>query len=214
MFPRVAMLCKAAVLTASLALVGGMAEAAGPYAGGYPGGYAPGYFSGYNNGSSPGYSYYQGRSYPRYAGSFPGGYYPGYFANYNSPYQPGPYPSAAAGYTAPVPYVRETQAPVYLNRTPASVALPTTGADAGGVTVAVHVPADAEVWFDGDSTKQGGEWREFASPPLTPGKDYSYDVRARWTVGGQAVEQTRTVVVRANDKVEVSFIPATSNPRP
>ena len=69
----------------------------------------------------------------------------------------------------------------------------------------VHVPADADVWFDGDATKQQGEWRAFASPPLTPGKDYSYDVRARWTVGGKTVDQTRTVVVHANDKVEVDF---------
>jgi uncharacterized protein (TIGR03000 family) len=210
MFLRGSLLGKAAALAASLALCAGMAEAAG----GYPGGYTPGYFSGYNhNGYSPGTSYYQGRSYPQISGNFPGGYYPGYFANYNSPYQPGPYPSPAVGYTAPVPPVRENQAQIYLHRTPAQAALPTTGADAGGVTITVHVPADAEVWFDGDSTQQGGEWREFASPPLTPGMDYSYEIRARWTVAGQAVEQTRTLVMRANDKVEVSFIPPTTIPR-
>jgi uncharacterized protein (TIGR03000 family) len=190
-----------AVLTvAGLIYLAGAVKAAGPYAGGY----YPGYFSG----NSPGASYYQGNAYPHYGRGLPGGYYPGYFANYTNPYSPGVYP----GYVAPAPYGNGYRTPVYPQTTPYIPVLPsrldggaTTTQPSGAVTVTVHVPADADVWFDGDATKQQGEWREFASPPLTPGKDYSYDVRARWTVGGKAVDQTRTVVVHANDKVEVDF---------
>ena len=61
------------------------------------------------------------------------------------------------------------------------------------VHFAVTVPADAEVWFDGAKTAQAGPYREFVSPPLRPGRSYSYDVRARWKDGGREVDRTRRV---------------------
>lgn len=211
---RCSFVCKVTAM-AFLGLASGAAEAAGPYAGGY----YPGYFSGNYSGYSPGSSYYLGRPYPRSSGGFPGGYYPGYFADYNNSYPRGAYPGNAGVYVPPAPYVNAYRPPVYLSGAPYGASLlrqaderaPATQA-AGGVTVTVHLPADAEVWFDGDSTKQQGEWREFASPALTQGKAYSYQIRARWTVGGEAVEQTRTVVVRANDRVEVDFTRPSSTP--
>ena len=61
----------------------------------------------------------------------------------------------------------------------------------------LSVPADAQVWFDGEPTKQTGELRHFVSPPLAPGRSYTYDVRVRWTKDGKPVEEERRVRVRA-----------------
>jgi uncharacterized protein (TIGR03000 family) len=71
--------------------------------------------------------------------------------------------------------------------------------------VSVHVPADAELWFDGARTEQLGSDRAFQSPPLPPGKAYSYALRARWTEGGKAVEQFQMIKVTAGRQVRVSF---------
>ena len=75
----------------------------------------------------------------------------------------------------------------------------------GRARVQVLVPADAEVWFNGNPTTRRGEQREFESPVLTPGHDYQYEIRAKWTDGGRVVDQTRAIVVRANALVGVDF---------
>jgi uncharacterized protein (TIGR03000 family) len=72
-------------------------------------------------------------------------------------------------------------------------------------TIVVRVPADAEVWLDDAPTKQTGASRAFASPPLTVGEKYVYEVRARWTSDGRPVEQTRRVVVTAGGRSVVNF---------
>jgi uncharacterized protein (TIGR03000 family) len=69
----------------------------------------------------------------------------------------------------------------------------------------VIVPTGAKVWFDNSATQQTGRVRFFESPPLTPGKDYSYDVRATWTENGKEVTRTRHVDIRANAKATVDF---------
>jgi uncharacterized protein (TIGR03000 family) len=60
-------------------------------------------------------------------------------------------------------------------------------------TIEVHVPTNAEVWFDDTPTDQAGEWRTFTSPPLPPDQVFYYKVRARWNDNGNTVEQTRTI---------------------
>lgn len=71
----------------------------------------------------------------------------------------------------------------------------------GSATVAAHagirilVPADAEVFFDGEPTTQKGSERLFISPPLQAGKKYHYEIRARWKDNGKPVERTRRVAV-------------------
>lgn len=69
----------------------------------------------------------------------------------------------------------------------------------------VLVPPDAEVWLEGAATHQTGPVRRFVSPELEPGSSYGYTVRARWRQGGQVVEQTREVVVRPGEQVNVAF---------
>ncbi|HEY7156857.1 MAG TPA: TIGR03000 domain-containing protein [Gemmataceae bacterium] len=71
--------------------------------------------------------------------------------------------------------------------------------------VLVIVPENAEVWFEGEKTRQTGSQRKFWSPVLTPGKTYSYKVKARWQENGKPVEQTRTIDVSANRISRVEF---------
>jgi uncharacterized protein (TIGR03000 family) len=96
---------------------------------------------------------------------------------------------------------------------PASPASGASAAPAGPVLStadnAAHlilvVPADAELWFNGVSMRTTGRLREFASPPLTPGLDYSYEVRVRWFEAGRAIDRTRKVIVRANLRLKVDM---------
>jgi len=69
----------------------------------------------------------------------------------------------------------------------------------------VYVPCDAEVWLEGQKTQQSGEMRTFISPPLEPGGDYEYTIRARWKEGGKDVEQEQKVIVHAGSRKLVRF---------
>jgi uncharacterized protein (TIGR03000 family) len=71
--------------------------------------------------------------------------------------------------------------------------------------VRVQVPPGAEIWFDGEKTQQTGAFREFVSPPLAPGSNFVYQIKARWAQDGRTVEQTRDVTVRANVVTDVDF---------
>jgi uncharacterized protein (TIGR03000 family) len=82
--------------------------------------------------------------------------------------------------------------------------------------VAVRVPPDAELWFEGSKMAPTGAIRVFRSPPLAPGKLYGYEVRVRWLVGEQEETRTRTVLVTAGEAVGVDFTGPvwTAAPRP
>src|SRR5262249_60664467 len=71
--------------------------------------------------------------------------------------------------------------------------------------ITVSVPAEAEVWFEGVKRPATGAVREYQSPPLTPGVQYTYDIRARWKENGQEVTQTQQVEVAAGTHVDVHF---------
>ncbi len=122
-----------------------------------------------------------------------------------------PYPY----YGSPV-YVQP--APVYVQAAPAAptpqpLPPPSDQAD-GRARLQILVPADAEVWLNGSPTTQRGEQRLFESPALAPGRDYQYEIRARWTERGRAVDRTRTVGVRADARVVVDFGQAEAVPAP
>src|SRR5262249_29983293 len=73
------------------------------------------------------------------------------------------------------------------------VTIPKTGCqaaadDAAVAEVQVRVPANATVWFDGEPTEQTGPYRRFWTPPLEPGKVYTYQVKARWMLDGAPYE--------------------------
>jgi uncharacterized protein (TIGR03000 family) len=78
--------------------------------------------------------------------------------------------------------------------------------------VTVRVPPDAELWFEGLKMTLAGSVRRFQSPPLTLGRLYAYEVRARWLVDGREDSLTRTILVSAGDSVEMDF-PSAAGPR-
>jgi uncharacterized protein (TIGR03000 family) len=71
--------------------------------------------------------------------------------------------------------------------------------------ITIRVPAGAKVWFDGEPTAQTGTTRAFVSPPLEPGRDYHYEVRAQWPDGAGTVERTRRLSFRAGDTIALDF---------
>jgi uncharacterized protein (TIGR03000 family) len=170
--------------------------------GGYVGGYHPsfgygiipgshpeyGYRPGWNHGSTYPYAPYpfHNFSYGSGAGSdvvsqgqllFPDSYIPGTGAYER---QNPPYPSAAAVAKA----VAELDPTAY---------------------IAMRVPANAEVWFDGEKSASTGEFRTFRTPALAPGRRYTYEVRARWDENGREITQTQKVPVTAGADVTIDF---------
>ena len=69
----------------------------------------------------------------------------------------------------------------------------------------IQVPVQAKIWFDNQPTVQTGTVREFVAPALTPGREYSYTVRAAWREGDREVARERAVFFRAGDPVNIDF---------
>jgi uncharacterized protein (TIGR03000 family) len=82
----------------------------------------------------------------------------------------------------------------------------------------VVVPENATVWFEGEKMSQTGATREFVSPPLTPGKRFTYTVRVRFTNDdNKVVDETRKIYVRAGNRWRVDFTkpaPRVADPLP
>jgi uncharacterized protein (TIGR03000 family) len=88
---------------------------------------------------------------------------------------------------------------------PAAVAAEAAPAD-NRAFVQVRVPANAEIWFEGDKTTKTGPERAFTSPALEPGRSFTYDIRARWTdSSGKVTDETRQVKVQAGRTTTVDF---------
>jgi uncharacterized protein (TIGR03000 family) len=81
-------------------------------------------------------------------------------------------------------------------------------ADAKPAVITLRVPAGALVQFDGVQTEQSGITRHFETPPLTPGRKYSYDMSVSWTDGGQTVVRKRRVSFQAGEHITLSFGPS------
>lgn len=71
--------------------------------------------------------------------------------------------------------------------------------------ITIEVPADAQVWLDGQPTKQDGATRRFVTPELTKGENYTYTVRVRWLEDGRQVEQSKQVIVFSGAEVNIGF---------
>ena len=186
---------------------GRAATAAGwPRAGGFnPGfnrGFNPGLNRGFNRGFNPGfnrgfrpfigygYGYYpyDGSSYyPDYYGS---GYYPSYYYQNYSPstsyysgtdLMTGSTPASDPVTTVPsTPTAPATATSGTANSSPSGQGglFPMSSTD-NFSRITVRLPADAELWFDGTKMTATGAVRTFSIPPITPGRQYSYTIRAR-----------------------------------
>jgi uncharacterized protein (TIGR03000 family) len=161
--------------------------------GGYYGSYGPMYY----NYGYPGY-YSYGYYYPRYYGWSAGPYYSsGYYT-----YSPGYYVYPSYSYVPQ--YAYSSASPSYRSFYPADME-GEEAREANTAMIGVKVPADAQVWIEGSKTTQTGTDRRFESPSLTPGKTYSYDIRARWMGDSGEVTRTKHVTFHAGDRVTVDF---------
>jgi uncharacterized protein (TIGR03000 family) len=92
------------------------------------------------------------------------------------------------------PMVQPEKYEVYVNALPMQNTV-----DPNAVTLVAHVPDNAQVWLDDAATTSRGTLRTYQSPPLPPGKGYSYTVRVAWVENGKLVSQTRHFPVKAGD---------------
>jgi uncharacterized protein (TIGR03000 family) len=74
-------------------------------------------------------------------------------------------------------------------------------------TLRVLMPAAAAILtVDGLATRQTGLTRAFESPPIEPGKDYTYTVVAQWMPNNYTtVIRTRVVPIKAGETTEVDL---------
>jgi uncharacterized protein (TIGR03000 family) len=144
-----------------------------------------------------------------------GGYLPWYYALANSPgfdgYTSAYYPYDLYDYgvddldTTPALTGSAYYAPEE-DLTPATPPpVPAQAATDDRAHLTVIVPPGARLWFNGTAVAGAGPRREFYSPPLTPGQDYLYQVRARWVEEGHPLDRVRTVHVQANSWNEVDM---------
>ena len=187
---------------------GGGFHSGGFHTGGFHGSYRPYYhnYGGYrpyyhNYGHYRSYGYYP-YYYPYYSTYYPysSTYYP-YSDNYY-PYSDTSDPADGSDLGSGSTYDPGPSGSAYQSSSSYTPS-PAQGDTAAHLTVTV--PADAELWFEGTKVTTSGSVREFTSPPLTPGKKFTYDVRARWQEGDREVTQKQEVGVAAGAQVRVEF---------
>jgi uncharacterized protein (TIGR03000 family) len=71
--------------------------------------------------------------------------------------------------------------------------------------VLVNLPANAKLFVDGQRVELTPTRRTMATPVLQPGQDYFYLLRAEAVRNGQAVAESRRVIVRAGSTTTVDF---------
>lgn len=113
---------------------------------------------------------------PYYSGDYYGGYYAPAYYDYAPAY------NYDAGYYAAPPRLGDSD-----------------------VLLDVLVPADARVWVNGEATTQTGGQRRYLTNDLTPGRTYTYSIKARWTEDGKPVEYERKVKVHGGQERVVNF---------
>jgi uncharacterized protein (TIGR03000 family) len=169
--------------------------------GGHGGGFRGGAFrGGFHSGYRPYYRNY--------------GYSPYYYNYYPFPYYYYPYLWSGSAYDSGYYGSSVDVTPYYSEGEPSaeppavnyqSLYSPAPAQPDARAHVTAHVPAGAQLWFEGTQTASTGPVREFVSPPLTPGARYVYDVRARWNENGKEVTQTQQVQVTPGAHIDVNF---------
>jgi uncharacterized protein (TIGR03000 family) len=124
-------------------------------------------------------------------GCYGGGCYGGYGGCYGCGY--------AVSYAPVGGYAYATSPGVYTAQatTPAQARAP--------ATLVINLPADAKLTVDGTATTQTSARRVFNSPPLEPGSDYYYNLKAEITRDGHTYAQTQRVTVRAGRQSVVTL---------
>jgi uncharacterized protein (TIGR03000 family) len=195
----------AALAVAALAFASGpaWAQKGGGHGGGHGGEHGGGHGGGEWRGGGWGGGSWGGYGYSPYGGYGRGWYggYPYSYGRYPGYYSGGYYDSYPYGYD----YVPES-APL------ANAPAPRMNIPDNAALIDVRVPGNAEVLIDEQKTNQTGTMREFVTPALDPGQEFSYDIRARWTENGQEVVRHRKVNFHAGDRLTVNLM--APEPRP
>jgi uncharacterized protein (TIGR03000 family) len=174
-----------------------------------------GFRGGFNNGGyfRPFYGGYGGWSHNPYYGSYWGsyGYYPYYGGYYDYfPYDPS-YSGSDRGYSSNSYQPAQTvlDAATFGGSIPVSDQSSSASAFPAQLDTRAHVtvtaPRGAKVWFDGTATSATEPVRQFVTPPLAPGRQYTYWARANWNENGQEVKRLQPVEVTAGAHIDVSF---------
>lgn len=82
---------------------------------------------------------------------------------------------------------------------------PNNANQANEATIIVHLPAEATLTIDGQPTQSKSGTRTFTSPPLEPGKTYSYTLRAEMNRDGRLQNVKKTIDVQAGRPTEVTL---------
>jgi uncharacterized protein (TIGR03000 family) len=84
---------------------------------------------------------------------------------------------------------------------------PQQGRGPAPATIIVRLPADARLLIDDAATRSTSSVRTFQTPPLEPGKEFSYTLRAERLSNGQPVSVRQEITVRAGEvtRVELRF---------
>jgi len=151
-------------------------------------------------------SYYFPWYYPWYVNY---GYANGYYANW---WLGGGY-AAYAGQMMPAVAVAPGQVQVIVVEQKKGAVLPPPRKDLkqlpkkGPGKVAIHVPADAQVLFNGLVAGGRGEKRTFVTPDLEPGQDYEYVLTAEVLRDGEKLRVTERAIIRAGEETSVTLSP-------
>jgi uncharacterized protein (TIGR03000 family) len=97
---------------------------------------------------------------------------------------------------------------------PALAGPPPAYADEAPARIRVLLPADAALTVDGSPTRSITDDRLFVTPPLDVGKDFHYNLKARFVRGDEVVTVERRVAVRAGEETTVRLEPPAATARP
>ena len=77
----------------------------------------------------------------------------------------------------------------------------------------IAIPSErADIWIEGEKSEQSRRVQDYVSPPLTSGKQYFYEVRARWTdLSGKQIERTKSFPILPGQPVLLDFTRVTSD---
>jgi uncharacterized protein (TIGR03000 family) len=190
---------------------GGGGGGRGGGGGGFGGGYGRGGYGGYGRGGYGGYGGYGGFGYGYGFGLGVGLYLPYYGYGAYAPYY-----GTGTYYSAYPPVYGGGYAPDgSAGFAPSGQPAPQRPAPDDLAHLQLMVPENAEVLLDGTKTTQAGTTREFVTPSLKPGSQYSYKITVRYTdATGKTVEDARDIRFQANDWFSIDFTRPPPTPAP
>lgn len=79
--------------------------------------------------------------------------------------------------------------------------------------IVVKLPPGAALFVDGKRNERSDAVREFTTPPLQAGKEYSYVMKAEWRRNGQPESQEQKIEFRSGEQLTVDFTAGPGNQR-